>query len=77
MQAYEALTKTTYPSYGYMMSNPDANATTVWESWFFSDNTFSHNHPMFGSAEVYLMQALGGIQPHPSAIGFDKVGGCC
>lgn len=23
-----------------------ANATTVWESWFASSNTYSHNHPM-------------------------------
>jgi len=28
---------------------------------------------MFGSVEVYFMQALGGIQPHPAAKGFDKV----
>ena len=52
-----------------MMNNTFANATTVWESWFFSDNTFSHNHPMFGSSEVWLIQAVLGIQPHPAARG--------
>jgi hypothetical protein len=31
---------------------------------------------MFGSVEVYFMQALGGIQPHPAAKGFDKVTDC-
>jgi hypothetical protein len=51
----------------------ESNATTIWESWFFSDNTFSHDHPMFGSVETFMMQALGGIQPHPSAKGFDQV----
>ena len=56
-----------------MLNNNLTNATTIWESWFFSDNTFSHDHPMFGSVEVYLMQGLGGIQPHPAAVGFDKV----
>ena len=49
------------------------NATTMWESWFFSDNTFSHNHPMFGSSEVWLLQSVAGIQPHPSAKGMHHV----
>lgn len=56
--------------YRYMLEN---NATTMWESWFFSDNTFSHDHPMFGSVETFMMQGLGGIQPHPAARGFDVV----
>ena len=51
------------------MQNAFANATTIWESWFFSDNTFSHNHPMFGSSEVWLIQGVLGIQPHPAARG--------
>ena len=56
-----------------MMNNQFANATTMWESWFFSDNTFSHNHPMFGSSEVWLLQSVAGIQPHPAAKGMDRV----
>ena len=28
---------------------------------------------MFSSSEVYLIQGLGGIQPHPDAKGFDRV----
>lgn len=74
--AYKSIATETYPSYGYMLNNNYTNATTIWESWPFSDNTFSHDHPMFGSVEVYFMQALGGIQPHPAAKGFDKVT-CC
>ena len=50
--AYKSIATETYPSYGYMLSNNYTNATTIWESWPFSDNTFSHDHPMFGSVEV-------------------------
>ena len=71
--AYEALTTPSYPGYKWMMQNSIDNATTIWESWFFSGNTFSHNHPMFASSEVWLMQSVAGIQPHPAAKGFDKV----
>ena len=28
---------------------------------------------MFGSSEVWLIQSVLGIQPHPAAKGFDKV----
>ena len=45
----------------------------MWESWFFSNDTYSHNHGMFTSGEVYMYQALAGIQPHPAARGFDRV----
>ena len=70
---YEMLTQTSYPSYGWMMNNSFANATTLWESWFFSDNTFSHDHPMFSSSEVWLLQSVAGIQPHPAARGMSHV----
>merc|ERR1712028_102379 len=71
--AHGVLTTDSFPSYGWMMNNGFANATTIWESWFFSDNTFSHNHPMFASSEVWLLQSVAGIQPHPSARGMDHV----
>lgn len=48
-------------------------ATTLWEHWEFSDNTYSHNHPMFGSVSQWMMQDLGGIQPDAEAVGFDKI----
>lgn len=44
--AYKSIATETYPSYGYMLNNGNANATTIWESWSFSDNTFSHDHPV-------------------------------
>lgn len=44
--AYSSIATETYPSYGYMLNNNFTNATTIWESWPFSDNTFSHDHPV-------------------------------
>ena len=40
-------------------------ATTLWEHWALSDNTYSHNHPMFGSISQWFFNWLGGIQPAP------------
>ena len=71
--AYETLSTPSYPSYKWMFHNDFANATTLWESWFFSDNTYSHNHPMFASSEVWMVQSIGGLQPHPAAKGMDKI----
>ena len=60
----------TFPGWGYMLEN---GATTLWEHWKGSDNTFSHNHPMFGSISQWFYQWLGGIQPAPDAVGFDRI----
>jgi alpha-L-rhamnosidase len=48
-------------------------ATTLWEHWEFSDNTYSHNHPMFGSVSEWFYKALAGINPAPDAVGFDRI----
>jgi alpha-L-rhamnosidase len=61
--------KTTFPGWGYML---ESGATTLWEHWELSDNTFSHNHPMFGSISAWFFQWLAGIQAHPQAKGFDR-----
>jgi alpha-L-rhamnosidase len=64
-----------FPGFGYMLNgalNNLTNATTIWESWFTSDNTFSHNHPMFTSGEVYFFEGLAGIRAHPAARGWDR-----
>jgi alpha-L-rhamnosidase len=68
--AYEIVNKRTFPGWGFMLKN---DATTVWEHWEFSDNTYSHNHPMFGSVSQWFFNWLGGIQPAPDAVGFDKI----
>ncbi|MHC4555880.1 MAG: family 78 glycoside hydrolase catalytic domain [Planctomycetota bacterium] len=58
-----------FPGWGHML---EQGATTLWEHWKFSDNTFSHNHPMFGSISQWFYNWLGGIEPAVDAIGFDK-----
>ena len=60
----------TFPGWGYMVEN---GATTLWEHWKGSDNTYSLNHPMFGSVSQWFYQWLGGIQPAPEAVGFDRI----
>ena len=71
--AYEVVTTKSYPSLGWMMNNPFTNATTIWESFYFSDDMYSHNHPMFGSIETWLIQSVAGIQQHPDARGMDRI----
>jgi alpha-L-rhamnosidase len=48
-------------------------ATTLWEHWALDTNTYSHNHPMFGSVSEWFYKALAGINPAPDAVGFDKI----
>jgi alpha-L-rhamnosidase len=59
-----------FPGWGHML---DRGATTLWEHWEFSDDTFSHNHPMFGSVSEWFFAWVAGIQPDPAAFGFDKI----
>jgi alpha-L-rhamnosidase len=68
--AYKIVTQPDFPSWGWMLKN---GATTLWEHWEYSDNTFSHNHPMFGSVSQWMMQWLGGIQPETASVGFDRI----
>lgn len=58
-----------FPGWDYMLEN---GATTLWEHWAFSDNTFSHNHPMFGSVSAWFYRWLAGIQLQSEARGFDR-----
>ena len=59
-----------YPSYGWMISH---GATTLWESWFYSNNTYSHNHPMFSSVVVWMFQRLGGINQAEGSVGWSHI----
>jgi alpha-L-rhamnosidase len=68
--ALEMVKKNDFPGWGYMIEN---GATTLWEHWAYSDNTYSHNHPMFGSVSEWFYKWLGGIQPHPKAAGFNQI----
>ena len=44
--AYRVADQRSFPGWGYML---EQGATTLWETWAFSDNVYSQNHPMFGS----------------------------
>jgi alpha-L-rhamnosidase len=68
--ALEIVKQPDFPGWGYMLAN---GATTLWEHWALSDNTFSHNHPMFGSVSQWFYSWLGGIQPGENAAGFDQI----
>jgi alpha-L-rhamnosidase len=68
--AFAIVNQSTFPGWGYMLEN---GATTLWEHWEFSDNTFSHNHPMFGSVSEWFYRALAGLNAAPDAVGFDKI----
>ncbi|MBN2508289.1 MAG: family 78 glycoside hydrolase catalytic domain [Verrucomicrobia bacterium] len=68
--AYDMVNQRTFPGWGHMVAR---GATTLWEHWAFSDNTYSHNHPMFGSVSEWFYKALAGIQPAPDAVAFDKL----
>ncbi len=68
--AYAIVTQPDFPGWGWMLKN---GATTLWEHWEFSDNTYSHNHPMFGSVSQWMMNWLGGIQPAVNSVGFDQI----
>ena len=68
--AYDVVNHRDFPGWGYMLAN---GATTLWEHWEMSDNTFSHNHPMFGSVSQWFFNWLGGIQPESDAVGFNRI----
>lgn len=59
--AMDLASKTTYPSWGYMLAN---GATTIWERWekASGDGMNSHNHPMLGSITAWFYRALAGLR---------------
>lgn len=63
--AYDIVTQTTYPSWGYMVAN---GATTTWERWEHVDSgpmleMASHDHPMNATVSAWFYRYLLGIQP--------------
>jgi len=68
-KVFQIVNSPEYPGWGFMISN---GATTLWETWKESDNTYSNCHPMFGSVSEWFYRWLGGIQPDPDYPGFKK-----
>jgi len=68
--AYELLTQTTFPSFGYQIRE---GATTLWERWEYldSEKVFnSHSHPFAGSVDAWFYKNFGGIQLMDGYFGF-------
>lgn len=68
-QAFDIVNSREYPGWGFMI---DRGATTLWETWKESDNTYSNCHPMFGSVSEWFYHWLGGIRPDAKHPGFKK-----
>lgn len=67
--AYDIMTGTDFPSYGYMIRN---GATTLWELWQKREGPSmnSHNHPMFGSVGAWFYKALAGLNMASDSVAF-------
>ena len=64
-----ALTKasgTYMPSFGMMLS---FNATTLWETFWRSEDVYSRNHPMLGVIAEWLSSSVAGISLSPTTVG--------
>ena len=66
---YDIVNSTAYPGWGFMI---DHGATTIWETWKESDNTYSNCHPMFGTVTEWYYRWMGGIKPDPENPGFKE-----
>jgi alpha-L-rhamnosidase len=68
-KVFDIVNSTEFPGWGHMI---DKGATTIWETWKESDNTYSNCHPMFGTVTEWFYRWLGGIKPDPGYPGFRK-----
>jgi alpha-L-rhamnosidase len=66
---FDVVNSTAYPGWGFMI---DQGATSIWETWKESDNTYSNNHPMFGTVSEWYYRWLAGIRPDPDQPGFKE-----
>jgi len=66
-QVFDIVNSPEFPGWGYMVNH---GATTLWETWRESDNTYSNCHPMFGSVSEWFYRWLGGIRPDNEHPGF-------
>lgn len=66
---FDIVNSTTYPGWGFMIKQ---GATSIWETWKESDNTYSNCHPMFGTVSEWYYRWLAGIRPNPEHPGFKE-----
>jgi alpha-L-rhamnosidase len=63
---YSFASKTTYPSWGYMIEN---GATATWEHW---DGKRSRIHNCYNNIASWFIDGLAGIRPDPEKPGFQN-----
>lgn len=68
-KVFDIVNSREYPGWGFMI---DKGATTLWETWKESDNTFSNCHPMFGTVSEWSYRWLGGIRQTEDQVGFKR-----
>ncbi|MEI6274810.1 MAG: family 78 glycoside hydrolase catalytic domain [Prolixibacteraceae bacterium] len=68
-EVYRIVNSTEFPGWGYMINR---GATTIWETWKESENTYSNCHPMFGTVSEWYFRWLAGIRPLENEPGFRK-----
>mmetsp|Transcript_10425 Transcript_10425/g.23827 ORF Transcript_10425/g.23827 Transcript_10425/m.23827 type:complete len:1340 (-) Transcript_10425:6-4025(-) len=64
-----ALRKATGIGFGtpeYMLRH---NATTMWESWWRSEDLYSRNHPMLGAMAEWMSSSAAGVSHYPTTTG--------
>ncbi len=66
---FDIVNSTAYPGWGFMI---EQGATSIWETWKESDDTYSNNHPMFGTVSEWYYRWLAGIRPDPNQPGFKE-----
>jgi len=49
------------------------NATTMWETWWRSEDLYSRNHPMLGAFAEWIPSSVAGLSPHPMTSGGRKM----
>jgi len=68
-----ALTKATgegFPGFEYMLSH---NATTMWESWWRSEDIYSRDHPMLGAVSEWAASSVAGVSLDPKTLGGQEI----
>ena len=68
-KVFDIINSRTFPGWGFMI---DKGATTIWETWKESDNTYSNCHPMFGTVSAWFYRWIGGIREIPEFPGYKK-----
>lgn len=66
---FEIVNSAEFPGWGFMI---DQGATSIWETWKESDDTYSNCHPMFGTVTEWYYRWLGGIRLDPKHPGFKE-----